>query len=293
MPTYLGGRFRICGQKWYGSNVQNLEKGLPRSILTVMINDADTGAPIALMSGNLISAMRTGGVPGVGVRYLARQNAEVCTAIGCGPIQKASIKAIVAEAKSLKKIIAKALRPQSASNFIKWAKDELGIDGEVGEDLAESIRQGDIVSFAPSQKQPITLEYAWLKTGAFIILTSPASAVDDFWIKNRLIYDNAKMHAAYMEEAIRLGDVRKPANGWGSLYALVDQNRVPSLQAAASMGDVVADPSLQRRNENENIALVTSGQVVFDVAYAYDLYQEAAQRNIGQKLSLWDTPKWV
>ena len=64
MPAYLGGRFHVTGQKWYGSNVENIKKGMPRSILMFSLNDADTGAPMAIMSANLLSAARTGAVPG-------------------------------------------------------------------------------------------------------------------------------------------------------------------------------------------------------------------------------------
>lgn len=53
MPAYLGGRFDICGQKWYGSNAANKKKGLPRSVLMVTLNNKDTGEPIAYMSANL------------------------------------------------------------------------------------------------------------------------------------------------------------------------------------------------------------------------------------------------
>ena len=56
MPAYLGGKFDVAGVKWYGSNVENREKGLPRSILMVTLNDKETGAPIAHMSANLLSA---------------------------------------------------------------------------------------------------------------------------------------------------------------------------------------------------------------------------------------------
>ena len=53
MPAYLGGKFCTAGVKWYGSNVENRNIGLPRSILMVTLNDKDTGAPIAYMSGIL------------------------------------------------------------------------------------------------------------------------------------------------------------------------------------------------------------------------------------------------
>ncbi|MEI5579377.1 2,3-diaminopropionate biosynthesis protein SbnB, partial [Streptomyces brasiliscabiei] len=68
MPAYLGGDFQTSGVKWYGSNIANREKGLPRSILMFILSDTDTGAPLAYMSANLLSAYRTGAVPGVGAR---------------------------------------------------------------------------------------------------------------------------------------------------------------------------------------------------------------------------------
>ena len=86
MPAYLGGRFDICGQKWYGSNAANKSKGLPRSVLMVTLNNKDTGEPLAYMSANLLSAARTGAVPGVATRHLARKDAEVLLCIGCGAI---------------------------------------------------------------------------------------------------------------------------------------------------------------------------------------------------------------
>ena len=47
MPAYLGGRFHIFGIKSYGSNPDNTEKELPRSILMMSLMDVDTGIPLA------------------------------------------------------------------------------------------------------------------------------------------------------------------------------------------------------------------------------------------------------
>ena len=76
-----------------------LQKGLPRSILMCMLNDPDMGAPLALMSGNLIGDMHTGAIPGIGARYLAREDAEECALIGAGLISHASFVSI-ADARS-------------------------------------------------------------------------------------------------------------------------------------------------------------------------------------------------
>ena len=84
MPAYLGGKYQMAGMKWYGSNCENKASGLPRYILMMLLNDKDTGAPLALMSANLVSCYRTGAIPGVGAKYLAGKDSETVTIIGPG-----------------------------------------------------------------------------------------------------------------------------------------------------------------------------------------------------------------
>ena len=125
MPAYLGGKYDVCGNKWYGSNPANTSRGLPRSVLTVMLNDKDTGEPLCLMSANLLSSARTGAVPAVATRYLARQDSEVCAVIGCGPINKACFRAILSQMPSLKKVICHDLTEEKAQAFADWSQDEV------------------------------------------------------------------------------------------------------------------------------------------------------------------------
>lgn len=68
MPAYLGGRFDTASVKWYGSNIDNREQGLPLSIHLIVLNDKETGAPFAIVSGNLVSAYRTAAVPGAAAK---------------------------------------------------------------------------------------------------------------------------------------------------------------------------------------------------------------------------------
>lgn len=96
MPAYLGGMFDMAGMKWYGSNCANKEKGLPRSILMLTLNDKDTGAPVAYMSANILSAYRTGAVPGVGYKHLSKPDAKVVAIIGPGVMSKTALAAIMA-----------------------------------------------------------------------------------------------------------------------------------------------------------------------------------------------------
>ncbi|MEA4972150.1 MAG: tyramine oxidase subunit B [Candidatus Metalachnospira sp.] len=293
MPAYLGGKFAVCGEKWYGSNIKNpKERGLPRSVLTVTINDPDTCEPKAYMSGNLISSMRTGCIPGVGVRYMANKDAEVITVIGVGPIQKATLLAMKSEMKNLKKVVAMAAHLERAQGFVDWAKEELGIDGIAVESMEEATKMGDIVSIAASPAKPLYFKDEWIKSGATVLLTSPIEADDDFWLKNEIVFDNTKMHEAYYDGGVKLGDVKEACNGWGKMYELMEQGRMADLAHEVSLGDVVINPSLGRKDKNAKEIFVTSGQVLFDVAWGSELYEIAKKQGIGQTLTLWDDPYW-
>ena len=73
MPAYLGGDVHASGIKWIASFPGNLERGLPRAHSVVILNDADTGAPEAIINTPLLSAIRTASVSGLVLRHHARE----------------------------------------------------------------------------------------------------------------------------------------------------------------------------------------------------------------------------
>ena len=84
------------GMKWIASFPANRRLGRPRASGLIILNCPQTGVPLAMMEAGLISAMRTGAMTGLGVRYLARKRfakseswAPVCNPepeiLGCSP----------------------------------------------------------------------------------------------------------------------------------------------------------------------------------------------------------------
>lgn len=65
MPAYLGGSFEISGLKWIASFPGNLEKNLPRAHSVTILNDAETGKPLAFLNSSLVSGIRTAAVSGL------------------------------------------------------------------------------------------------------------------------------------------------------------------------------------------------------------------------------------
>ena len=82
MPAYLGGSDRI-GMKWVAGYEQNRAKGLPYIYGAVIMNDAETGRPIALLDGGWITEMRTPGVSGVTMRHVPGDPKHLAF-VGCG-----------------------------------------------------------------------------------------------------------------------------------------------------------------------------------------------------------------
>lgn len=296
MPAYVGGQFHACGVKWYGSNIENKKKGLPRSILTITLNDPDTGAPLAFMSANLISSMRTGCVPVVGVKHLSDEQEHTCVLVGCGPVNRASLIAIQQEVPGLSDIVVCAAHEESANRFGRWAEAELGLHYTVEMDFDRALGMGEIILIGASPVRPLHIRQNTVQPGALVILTSPVEADPEYWKGTRIVYDNPKMHMRYQEEGMKeLGDVRNAVNGFGGLYSLIRSGALSPLKESVGMGDVILGDSVPDSADgtNSTTTFVTSGMPVYDVACAMSLYRKAHELGIGTKLRLWDSPLWV
>jgi ornithine cyclodeaminase/alanine dehydrogenase-like protein (mu-crystallin family) len=82
MPAYLGGSDRI-GLKWVSGYEQNHAKGLPYIYGSVILNDPETGRPLALLDGGWITEMRTPAVSGVTMRHVPLSPKRLAI-VGCG-----------------------------------------------------------------------------------------------------------------------------------------------------------------------------------------------------------------
>ena len=292
MPAYLGGRFDVCGNKWYGSNAANPSNGLPRSVLTVTLNDKDTGEPLAFMSANLLSAARTGAVPGAAAKHLARKDSKVCAVVGCGPINQSCYRSIVSQLPDIREVICYDLFEEKAGSFLNWSKVELGISGKISSDLEEGLRNADVVTIAASRLKPLYFKDEWIKKGATVLVTGPVHTDESFWLSSKIVYDNTKLHEAYMQEAAESGNKKNYYAGviGGPLYTLMDDHLLPPLCESVSLGDVILRKKPGRTRDDDRITFIACGMATFDVGLGYDLYVTAKENGIGQRLVLWDDP---
>ena len=294
MIAYLGGRFHVCGCKWYGSNIINPQNGLPRSILMITLNDPETAEPLAFLSGNLISAMRTGAVPGVAAKYLAKPDAKVVGIIGCGVINRACLLAIAKTQQNLQEVKLYDLFEEKAKAFAREMSEKLGMSIQPVGSLEDAVMDADIISIAAAGQQKVAIQSEWLKEGSLLTLTGAAELDEAFYLRTRIVADNWKMHQAWLNDALEhpagIESIQQVAPT-AQLLKLVLENKVEQ-KRIENLGDIVTGQIQGRTDPKERILFVTGGLPVWDVAWAYTVYQEAVEQDLGQQLTLWDEPYW-
>ena len=296
MPAYLGGSFRTAGVKWYGSNIENRQKGLPRSILMFTLNDADTGAPLAHMSANLLSAYRTGAVPGVGARHLARKDSKVIGLLGPGVMGKTTVAAFVAACPEINTIQIKGRGQKSLDNFITWVTQTYPqiVNISVVDTLEEVVRGADIVTYCSSGEvgDPATypiVKREWVKRGAFLAM--PAACDIDEGMQQpdvRKVLDNTGLYHAWFEEVPKPAHHTIPVIGVKFMDMIAEGKLAP--EQVEDIGKIVAGEAAGRLNDEEIIIMSVGGMPVEDVAWGTVVYRNALKNDIGVKLNLWETP---
>ena len=295
MPAYLGGRFDMAGMKWYGSNVENKKKGLPRSILMLTLNDKDTGAPLAYMSANVLSAYRTGAVPGVGFKYFAPEDSRIIGIIGPGVMSKTALEAAFAVRPGITTVNVKGRGQASLDKFIEYVEREHpGTEVYAVDSIEEAVRDADIVSVSTSSPtgNPELYPYIaeeWIKPGAIIETTAALRFDDDFLINRaRTVTDNIKLYEAWEEEYAPKAYNTVPITAV-HVEDLIAEGKMTSDQID-DLADVLTGKIPVHRKTDEIVVYSVGGMPVEDVAWGTIIYRNALERGIGTKLKLWDTP---
>ena len=298
MPAYVGGQTDMAGVKWYGSNVDNREKGLPRSILMVMLNDKETGAPLSLMSGNLLSAYRTAGIPGVGVKHLAPKNAKVLGIVGPGVINTIAIQTFASLVPTLDTLKIKGRGRASIDRCVSLISEKCPQFRNivVCDTLEECVRDSDIISFATTMSMGVSIEdypkvkTEWIKKGALFCLPGCADFEDELIINDaKLVVDNIKLYEAWAEEYPY--PTFQTVFILGSKFMDMIHDGKLTKDRIQDLGAILNGKEPGRESDDQIILYSVGGMPVEDVAWGKRVYQSARRKGIGTKLNLWDKPE--
>ena len=161
---------------------------------------------------------------------------------------------------------------------------------EICSSIEEAVRGADIVNVAASGKIYPRIEEEWLKPGVFVSLPAGIDMDPDFLVSGRCrrVVDNWKMYEAWSEELTTpywniMGLI-------GTKYLdLIAEGRITKEQID-NLGDITAGKIPGRKSEDEKILFGMGGMPVYDVAWAYQLLENAKKLGLGTSLNLWEKP---
>ena len=167
MPAYIPST-EAAGMKWVSGYPENQSKGLPYITGLLILNDADTGLPIAVMDATWITAKRTGAATAVAAKYLARPRSSSVGILACGVQGRTNLEAL-ATLFPITTVKAYDIYPEVAQTFAAEMAKITPAEIEVVQQPREAVEGMDlVVTSGPILKNPTpTIEAGWLKAGGF------------------------------------------------------------------------------------------------------------------------------
>jgi ornithine cyclodeaminase/alanine dehydrogenase len=270
MPAYVQ-ELEVAGLKWVSGYPPNTAKGLPYISGLVVLNDCETGVPLAVMDCAWITAMRTGASVGIAARYLARAGGDTAAMVGCGAQARTSLMALVEELPALVEVRCYDLYPKATRRFIA--------------DMAARFAALRFVTcaFAPDAMRP-----ADVVVTAIPIVVDPKPDLDAGMLKEgglavALDYDSAWTSAAMQEcdkfcsdDVDQLLSTKEHGVYFGGIPAAI----------SADLGELAAGLKPGRESDGERIFSMNMGIAVDDMVTAKVLYERALERGAGVRLPL-------
>jgi thiomorpholine-carboxylate dehydrogenase len=133
--------------------------GVATHMALIVLLRTDTGEPLAVMDGRLITEMRTAAVSAAATKHLAAPDARVLAILGSGVQAQAHVEAL-SQVRSFAEVRVWSRTPAHAKRFAD-------AHGATAMDIEAAVRGADVVVTATGTLTPI-LKGAWLKPGAHV-----------------------------------------------------------------------------------------------------------------------------
>ena len=228
MPAWTNSGERLVGCKIVSVYPDNLKIGKPSVYGSYMLMSGETGEPLAVMDGTVLTAWRTACASALAASYLAREDASHLLMIGAGALAPHLIRAHMA-VRPIRRV---TLWNRTRGHAVKLAFGLAvgGIAAEIADDLEAAVREADIVSCATLSAQPL-VRGKWLKKGAHLDLvgayTPKMRESDDDAVRRARVYVDTRAGAPKeggdIAQPLKSGVLKKDAIR-GDLYELCRGN---------------------------------------------------------------------
>jgi ornithine cyclodeaminase/alanine dehydrogenase len=266
MPAFLGG-MGAAGLKWVSGFPQNPERGLPYISGLFVLNDVETGLPLAVMDCTWITGVRTGAATAVAAKYLARPEASTAGIVACGLQGRTNLEALSC-VFPLKRAHAFDIEPEIAAAYAAEMTEKLDIEVVPVGSPEEAVSGMDlVVTSGPILKDPDPpIPAGWFSPGSF---ACPLD-FDSYWSGEAL----AQVDKVATDDRAQLAYYRQV----GYFRSTPDPY--------ADLGEIVTGRSPGRETPEERTLSLNLGLAIEDVATARLIFRRAVKSGVGRELPL-------
>lgn len=256
----------MAANKWVGMAPVAAGSAVPGIHALIMLNDYESGRLLAVLDGNLLTALRTAAMSAAAAQFLASSRSRSIGFIGCGLQARFHLCALKAVLPELSEVRAFSRTRSSAGAFVAAAA-QAGFKGTLCDDAESVIRGSDvIVTSVPMTAgfEPF-LDPEWIARGAF------ATAVD--------------VARSWRAQALRSLDIL-------AIDDHAQQHESPPLAAGlgprgsfdADLAELAAGVKPGRTDAVERTMFIFRGFALADLAVAAKVFAAASDRSIGQRI---------
>ena len=275
MPAYLS-RTKALGTKMVTVLPQNPRTSLPAVQGLVVLFDASSGSPLAILEGTHLTRFRTGAATGAATQVLSRKDSKNLALFGAGGQSFFQIKGVLA-ARRIERIKIFDLHPESTDSLMdRLKKDPVSQDVEIikASSPAEALGGADIVVTATNSTRPV-FEGRLLEEGSHInaigAYKPEMQEVDEETIRRAKIFVDSK--EACLGEA-------------GDLVIPLAKGVIRKIDILAELGEVIAGEKPGRDVSREITYFKSVGNAVQDVSVGQAIFQRAREKGLGLEVEL-------
>lgn len=252
-----------AGGFWMG----NRARGLQPHQSTIVLFDPDTGQPVALVSANQITGLRTGAAGAVAAKHLAREDASRAAIIGCGAQGRMQLRAL-ARVRRLTRVAVWDRDPATAATFATDLGIEIGVRLEIATSAEAAVHGGEIVVTATPGEQPV-VQADWIAAGTHINAigadTAGKQEIDTaLLLRSKLVVDNRA-------QALTLGECQH----------LTSLTADPNAAIHAELGEIAAGRAPGRTSADEITLFDATGVTFEDLVVAAEIHRRCELQNLG------------
>jgi len=268
MPSFSE-ELGMAGTKIVNVHPNNPKQNLPTVGAVIVLNDAKTGAPVALMDGTYITGMRTGAAGAVASKYLAKKGAKTLGVVGAGRQAVFQIAA-TAGVFNLSDILVYDVNDKS----IEVLSAELAKVGiKIRKASLEEVSNQDILTTTTPSRSPIVKD-SWILPGTHINAVGADAEGKE------------ELEPAILKRAKIIVDDWAQASHSGEINVPVAQKIITKDNVCASLGEVVAGIKKGRETDNDITVFDSTGLALQDLFTAVMVYEEAVKKGIGKDIKI-------